>query len=708
MGHPINQLIADELKISVRQTSNTRLLLEGGATVPFISRYRKEHTGDLDETQVLAIKERLEYYTVLEKRKETVLHTIEEQGKLTEELRRSIEGCFDQNKLEDIYLPYKPKRKTRASVAKENGLAPLADWLLLQTNDSPDQKARAFINENVPDVGAAIHGACDIIAEKISEDAVARERIRKLFAREAIISSKSLKSKEAEGIKYKDYFDYSGPLKKTPSHRLLAIRRGEKEGFLSMDISVEMDDAINILERTFIKRNNESADIVRKAITDGYKRLLKPSIETEFRLLSKTKADDEAIKVFSTNLRQLLLSAPLGPSRVLAIDPGYRTGCKLAALDEQGGLIFNETIYPHQPQGRLREAEGTVRSLVDKYKITAIGIGNGTASKETEKFIRNIKFDSEVNIFVVSESGASVYSASEVAREEFPDQDITVRGAVSIGRRLIDPLSELVKIDPRSIGVGQYQHDVDQKRLQEGLDNVVVSCVNQVGVDLNTAGKYLLNYVSGLGPKLAQNIVEYRAKKGPFKTREELLKVPLLGNKAFEQAAGFLRIPNAVNPLDSSAVHPESYHIVETMASQLGCSLNELVGRSGLKTKENLKKFISEDIGEFTIKDILDELEKPGRDPREELEQFSFAEGMDSISDLREGQKIPGIITNITNFGAFVDVGVKQDGLVHISHLANKFVSDPNEVVKLGQKVMVKVLEVDVARKRIALSIKEN
>ena len=707
MNETYINIIARELSVGAWQVTNTQTMLSEGATVPFISRYRKERTGNLDEMQIAAIKERTTYFEDLQKRKETVIKTIEEQGKMTDALRQSILSCTDQNILEDIYLPYKPKRKTRASVAIENGLEPLAKILFSQSNTDPHDKAAGFLTEKVPDVDSALQGARDIIAEWVAEDAKARDNIRKLFAREAVITSRVLKSKMEEGIKYKDYFEFSEPLKNCPSHRLLAIRRGENEAILTMDISVEADDAIDRLERIFIKASNDCAEQVSLAIKDSYKRLLKPSIETEFRVLSKEKADEEAIRVFAENLRQLLLSAPLGQKRILAIDPGFRTGCKVVALDEHGTLLHNTTIYPHEPQNQQTAAMAEIRSMVEKFKIEALAVGNGTAGKETEKMVQGIRFDREVQIFMVSENGASVYSASEVAREEFPDHDVTVRGAISIGRRLMDPLSELVKIDPQSIGVGQYQHDVNQKRLRESLDAVVESCVNQVGVNLNTASKHLLHYVSGLGPKLAQSIVDYRTDNGGFRQRKDLLKVPLLGNKAFEQAAGFLRIQGGTNLLDGSAVHPESYHIVEAMARDTGSSVQELIEKKEVRKRVDPKRYLSEAIGAFTLEDILKELEKPGRDPREALKQFRFADGIDSIGDLREGMKLQGIVTNITNFGAFVDIGVKQDGLVHISQLANKFVKDPNEVVKLQQVVQVTVMEIDARRKRIALSMKE-
>lgn len=707
MENKYTGLISENLSISEKQVLNVARLINEGATVPFIARYRKEVTGNLDEVKINSVKEKLAYFSELEKRKETVLKTIGEQGKLTEALKRQIEDCTDQNKLEDLYLPYKPKRKTRAVMAIEKGLEPLADILYLQASPDPEVKARTFLNEEVKTVEEALQGSRDIIAERISEDVEAREAIRLLFAREAQLTSKVLKSKTEEAEKYRDYFDFREPLKQCPSHRMLAIRRGEKEGFLSMDISVDTEKAFARLKRIFIRSAGACTPHMEAAVEDSWKRLLKSSIETEFRLLHKGKADEEAISVFSDNLRQLLLAAPLGPRRILAIDPGFRTGCKVVVLDEQGSLLENTTIFPHPPQNEAEKAGRQLSSLVSRHRIEAVAIGNGTAGKETEKLVRNINFGTKLRIFLVNESGASIYSASEAAREEFPDKDITVRGAVSIGRRLVDPLSELVKIDPKSIGVGQYQHDVNQTRLKESLDTVVESCVNLVGVDLNTASKHLLNYVSGLGPKLAANIVGYRQNKGVFRSRKELLKVPLLGEKAFEQSAGFLRIPGASNPLDASAVHPESYPVVEKMAADLGCSVTALMTGKETRKRIRLKDYITEDTGELTLKDIMSELEKPGRDPREELHDFSFAEGIDSMEDLRYGMVLPGIVTNITKFGVFVDIGIKQDGLVHISHLANRFVKDPSEVVKLQQTVQVKVLDVDNARHRVQLSMKE-
>ncbi|QEC52602.1 uncharacterized protein EDD80_10756 [Anseongella ginsenosidimutans] len=700
-------LIAENLSISEKQLLSVARLLEEGGTIPFIARYRKEATGNLDEVKLAAIREKLAYFRDLEKRKETVLKTIDEQGKLSPALKEQIEKCTDQHQLEDLYLPYKPKRKTRAIAALEKGLGPLADIIYLQATVNLDAKAGEFLGETVKTTEEALQGARDIIAERVSEDAGARTAIRNLFSREALLTSAVIKSKAEEAAKYRDYFNFSEPLKQCPSHRVLAIRRGEKEGFLSMDIAVEADKAISRLKKMFVRSANACTPHLEAAVEDAYKRLLKPSIETEFRLLHKNKADEEAIAVFSENLRQLLLAAPLGPRRILAIDPGYRTGCKVVLLDEQGSLLENTTVFPHPPQNERERTIKQLKDLVSRHRTEAIAIGNGTAGKETEKLVRSIDFGTNPRIFLVNESGASIYSASEAAREEFPDKDVTVRGAVSIGRRLMDPLSELVKIDPKSIGVGQYQHDVNQTRLKESLDTVVESCVNLVGVDLNTATKHLLNYVSGLGPKLAANIVQYRQQKGAFTSRKELLKVPLLGDKAFEQCAGFLRILNAAHPLDESAVHPESYPVVEKMAADLGCTVAELITKKELRKKIELRKYLKEGAGELTLKDILKELEKPGRDPREELQDFSFAEGIDSIEDLRPGMVLPGVVTNITKFGAFVDIGIKQDGLVHISHLANRFIKDPAEAVKLQQIVRVKVLEIDQARSRVQLSIKE-
>ncbi len=707
MSISICQIIANELQLQLSHVNNTIELLKEGATVPFISRYRKERTGTMDEVNVAAVKERYEKLLEIEKRKETIIKSMEEQGVLTVELKKKIEDSYNATELEDIYLPYKPKRKTRAVKAKEKGLEPLAKILMKQYERDVEGKAVQFINEDVTDADEALQGARDIIAEWINENSVARDIVRSVFERGAVVSSKLIKGKEEEAIKYKDYFDFSEPLKKCPSHRLLAIRRGEKEGLLKVNISPEDEEVIHRLGRYFIKGNTQASDQVELAMGDAVKRLLKPSIETEFANLSKEKADADAINVFANNLRQLLLSSPLGQKRVLAIDPGFRTGCKVVCLDAQGNLLHNENIYPHAPQKETKQAARKIASMVDAYRIEVIAIGNGTASRETESFIRNIKYNRDVQVFVVSEDGASVYSASKVARDEFPEYDVTVRGAVSIGRRLIDPLAELVKIDPKSIGVGQYQHDVDQSSLKSSLDQVVESCVNKVGVDLNTASMHLLTYVSGLGPQLAKNIVEYRKENGAFTTRNQLKKVPRLGAKAYEQAAGFLRITDAQNPLDNSAVHPESYSIVEKMAKDKGCNLKDLIINEELRKGIKLNDYITQEVGLPTLKDIINELEKPGRDPRQIIKVFEFDKNIYSIDDLREGMVLPGIVTNITNFGAFVDVGIKQDGLVHISQLANQFISDPNQVVSLHQHVRVKVMEVDKMRKRIQLSMKE-
>lgn len=703
------QHISATLNLGIKPVMNILELHDGGSTIPFIARYRKEATGNLDEVVITNVIEQIKYFNELEKRKETVIKTIEDAGKLTPELKKRIEDTVNATELEDIYLPYKPKRKTKASVAIEKGLEPLAKLLFDQENVNVEEEAAKYINEQVKDKEEALQGARDIMAEWVSEHEQARNIVRKLFTEDAVFSSRVLTSKkeEADAQKYRDYFDFKEPLADSPSHRIMAIRRGEKEGFLIMNIDIDKETANEALKRAFLKTSGPVAQQVGLAIEDSFSRLLKPSIETEFRMSSKTKADEEAIRVFAENLRQLLLASPLGHKRVLALDPGFRTGCKLVCLDEHGNLLYNTAIYPHAPQNDWQGATLTIKELVAKYDIEAIGYGNGTASKETEQLARGIDFGKPVSVFMVNESGASIYSASEVAREEFPDHDVTVRGAISIGRRLLDPLSELVKIDAKSIGVGQYQHDVNQNRLKEALDQVVESCVNFVGVDLNTASKHLLMYVSGLSATVAKNIVEYRTKNGGFKNREELKKVAMLGPKAFEQCAGFLRVPGAANPLDNSAVHPESYHVVEAMAKKAGSTVPELVGNASLRKGLKASEFVSETIGQFTIEDILKELEKPGRDPRAAIEEFRFAEGVSTMEDLKPGMRIPGIVTNITNFGAFVDIGVKQDGLVHISHLSNRYISDPNEAVKLTQKVMVTVLEVDPARKRISLSMKD-
>lgn len=700
--------ISKQLQISQKQVANTLELLSEGATIPFISRYRKERTGNLDELQIADIKSLHEKFTEIEKRRESILSAIEKTGKLSDDLRAQIMNAQELNDLEDLYLPYKQKRKTRAVKAREKGLEPLAELIFKEKNIDIELEAEKFLTDEVEDVEAALQGARDIIAEKVNEDVKARNIIRKLFEKEAIIETSLVKGKEEEGQKYKDYFDWSESMMKSPSHRVLAMFRGEKEGFLKLNISPSKEEAVYLLERKYIHTKNETAGQLSKAISDAYVRLLKPAIETEYRNIIKEKADKEAINVFAKNLRQLLLSSPLGEKRVLAIDPGYRTGCKVVCLDAQGNLLHNETIYPHPPQSETIQAAKKIRFLVSSYDIEAIAIGNGTAGRETENFIkRAVKFDRDVQVFIVNESGASIYSASKIAREEFPDYDVTVRGAVSIGRRLMDPLAELVKIEPKSIGVGQYQHDVDQNKLQKSLDTVVESCVNLVGVDLNTASKQLLTYVSGLGPQLAQNIVDYRKENGAFKSRKELKKVKRMGTKAFEQAAGFLRIPNAKNPLDNSAVHPESYHVVEKMAKDLNTTVNELIKDKEKRKLIRLDAYVDDKIGIPTLKDIMSELEKPGRDPRTKISVFEFAKGIHKIEDLYEGMVLPGIVTNITNFGAFVDVGVKQDGLVHISELKNEYVSNPADVVSLNQHVKVKVISVDIPRKRIQLSMRQ-
>jgi protein Tex len=699
-------LVARKLGLQEWQVENTIRLMDGGATIPFISRYRKEMTGSLDEVQLMYIKEEYDRLKELDARREVVIKSIEEQEKMSPELRQKIETATTMAELEDIYLPYRPKRRTRATMAKEKGLEPLAVLIMDQKLNDPALKAEEFLTDEVHTVEEAISGASDIIAEWVSEEENARKQIRYLFEKEAVIYSKVVKGKETEGIKYSDYFEWSEPLKKCPSHRLLAMRRGEEEGFLRLSVEPDDEHAIDMLNSLFLRGKNASSDIVEKAVRDSWKRLLSSSMETEFRNISKEKADIEAINVFADNLRQLLLGSPLGEKNVLAIDPGYRTGCKLVCLDRQGSLIHNETIYPHPPQNETAMSIKKILTLVSAYKIEAVAIGNGTASRETEDFIKWIKFDSDIQVFVVSEAGASIYSASKIAREEFPDYDVTVRGAVSIGRRLMDPLAELVKIDPKSIGVGQYQHDVDQQKLQKSLDDVVVSCVNAVGVEVNTASKHLLTYVSGLGPQLAQNIVDYRSENGPFRARKELLNVKRMGAKAFEQSAGFLRIRNAANPLDASAVHPESYHVVEKMSQDLGCDVRELISNENKRKEINLEKYITPTTGIPTLKDIVDELAKPGRDPRSKIMEFRFAD-VHSMEDLIPGMIVPGIVTNITKFGAFVDIGIKQDGLVHISNLSKNYIQDPSKVVKLHQQVMVKVLAVDIDRKRIQLSMKD-
>lgn len=698
-------LLSRELSISSQQIEATIKLLDEGGTVPFISRYRKEVTGSLDEVQIANIRDRVTQLRELDKRREAILKSIKEQDKLSPELEKKIDEASTLSQLEDIYLPYKPKRKTKASIAREKGLEPLAQKIMQQGAF----EVASFINEEkgVADEEAALQGARHIIAELINEDATIRDTLRKYYGRQAILSSKVYASKKEEGQKYKDYFEWTETVKDVPSHRMLAMRRGEAELFLMLDMQPEEEKAIDLIENQFVKARNEAADQVKLSIKDAYKRLLSPSMETELRMLSKKKADEEAIRVFAENLQKLLMAAPLGRKRVLAIDPGFRTGCKVVCLDEQGKLLHHEAIFPNEPQKQKQASGATIKHLVKTYQIEAIAIGNGTASRETEDFVRSLGLPQSVLVVMVNESGASIYSASEIARNEFPDQDVTVRGSVSIGRRLMDPLAELVKLDPKSIGVGQYQHDVDQSALKKSLDDVVTSCVNAVGVEVNTASEQLLTYVAGLGPQLAKNIVNYRNENGPFKDRKAIKKVPRLGEKAFEQAAGFLRIKNAKSPLDNSAVHPEAYGVVNQMAKDLNCTVQDLMKDEGLRKRIELRSYVSDAIGLPTLKDIVSELAKPGRDPREQFEAFEFAEGVNEPEDLKVGMKLPGIVTNVTNFGAFVDVGVHQDGLVHVSQLANKFVSNPAEIVSVQQKVMVTVTEVDLKRKRISLSMKD-
>lgn len=700
-----NSMIATALNIAERQVKNTITLLEGGATIPFISRYRKESTSGLNEVQIGEIKERHDKLCEIAKRKDTILNTIEEQGKLTPELKRRINVCWNATELEDIYLPYKPKRKTRAEAARQKGLEPLATILMMQRENNLMARARTFLNKDVKDEEEALKGARDIIAEQVSEDERSRNQLRNQFNRQAIITSKVVKGKEEEAIKYKDYFDFSETLKRCSSHRLLAIRRGEAEGLLKVSISPNDEECAERLERNYVRGNNECSRQVQEAVHDAYKRLLKPSIETEFAVLSKEKADEEAIRVFAGNLRQLLLAPPLGQKRVMGIDPGYRTGCKVVCLDAQGNLLHNETIYPHPPKSEHAISARKLTKLVEQYQIEAIAIGNGTASRETETFVTNQRYYRKLQVFVVSEDGASIYSASKIAREEFPDYDVTVRGAVSIGRRLMDPLAELVKIEAKSIGVGQYQHDVDQTALKKSLDLTVESCVNSVGVNLNTASRHLLTYVSGLGPTLAQNIVDYRKENGPFASRKELMKVPRMGAKAFEQCAGFLRIPEAKNPLDNSAVHPESYAVVERIAKDMKCTVEELIKDKDIRSKIDIRKYVTDPIGLPTLTDIMAELEKPGRDPRQAIKVFEFDKNVKTIDDLKEGMILPGIITNITNFGCFVDVGIKENGLVHVSQLCRQYVSDPTTLVSIHQHVQVKVMDIDRERKRIQLTM---
>ena len=704
------RLIAQSLNLNIEAVGNTLSLLEEGCTIPFISRYRKERTGALDEVQIAAINDENERLKEIQKRKETVVKTITEQEKMTSELQKRIEQCWDATELEDIYLPYKPRRRTRAQVAREQGLEPLAQILMLQRERDPERAAQAFVKGDVKDAEMAIKGAQDIIAETVSEDERSRQQLRGAYRRTAIITSKVVKAKADtdEAAKYHDYFDWKEPLKRCSSHRLLAMRRGENEGILRLSIDpIDDDECIERLQHHYVYGHTPCGDLVAEAVEDSYKRLLKPSIETEFANLSKEKADEEAIRVFAENLRQLLLGAPLGQKRVMGVDPGFRTGCKVVCLDAQGNLLHHEAIFPHPPVNKRMQATVHVQQMLEQYHIEAIAIGNGTASRETKAFIEDaIQGHEDVNVFVVSEDGASVYSASKVARDEFPDEDVTVRGAVSIGRRLMDPLAELVKIDPKSIGVGQYQHDVDQTKLKHQLDQTVESCVNQVGVNLNTASSHLLQYVSGLGVTLANNIIEYRKENGAFTSRAQLKKVPRLGPSAYQQCAGFLRIPNAKNPLDNSAVHPESYPIVEQMAKDLGCTVKDLIEQKDLRTKIDIKKYVTPEVGLPTLTDIMSELEKPGRDPREQLEAFEFDSRVQTVDDLTEGMILPGIVTNITNFGAFVDIGVHQDGLVHISQMANRRIAHPTDVVKLHQHVTVKVIEIDHRRNRISLSMK--
>lgn len=703
------KMIGKALGLSERSVTNTLQLIDEGCTIPFISRYRKERTGNLDEVQITAISDAYDKLKEISKRKDTVVKTITEQGKMTDDLQRRIDACWDANELEDIYMPFKPKRRTKAQVAREQGLEPLSLILMMQRERNIEAAAQRFVKEGVKDVAAAIKGAQDIVAEMVSEDERSRQQVRSSFRREAIITSKVVKAKadSEEAAKYSDYFDFSEPLRRCSSHRLLAMRRGENEGILRISISADDEVCLDKLKRQFVHGFGPCSTLVGEAVEDAYKRLLKPSIETEFANMSKEKADDEAIGVFAENLRQLLLSAPLGQKRVMGIDPGFRTGCKVVCLDAQGNLLHHEAIFPHPPVNKASVAARQVEQMVEKYNIEAIAIGNGTASRETAQFVKQLQFGHDVKQFVVSEDGASVYSASKTARDEFPDEDVTVRGAVSIGRRLMDPLAELVKIDPKSIGVGQYQHDVDQSKLKKSLDQTVESCVNLVGVNLNTASQHLLTYVSGLGPTLAKNIVEYRKANGAFASRAQLKKVARLGPSAFEQCAGFLRIPGARNPLDNSAVHPESYHIVEQMAKDNHCTVAQLIGDAAKRKAVDIKKYVTDTVGMPTLTDIMAELEKPGRDPREQIEEFEFDKNVTTVDDLVAGMVLPGIVTNITNFGAFVDVGVHQDGLVHVSQLADRYVADPTQVVKLHQHVKVRVVEVDRKRNRISLSMKK-
>lgn len=707
--NPFSKMIAATLALSEKVVENTLQLLEEGCTIPFISRYRKEKTGNLDEVNIEAIAQANEKMKEIMKRKETILKTIEEQGKLSDALKKRIEDCWDATELEDIYLPFKPKRRTRAQIAREAGLEPLAQMLLFQRERNIMQVAKKYVSDKVADVEAALQGAKDIIAEMVNESEESRNQIRGEFRRGAIITSKVVAKKkdEEEAQRFADYFDFSEPLKRCSSHRLLAMRRGEAAGFLRVSISADEETCITKLKRHYVHGFGECQALVGEAVDDAFKRLLKPSIETEFAAQSKQKADEEAIVVFAENLRQLLLAAPLGQKRVMAVDPGFANGCKTACLDAQGNLVHHEIVYPHPPRSKRMEATAAMKRMVRQYQVEAMAVGNGTASRETSEWLNEIDFEHPVDVYVVSEDGASIYSASKIAREEFPDEDVTVRGAVSIGRRLMDPLAELVKIDPKSIGVGQYQHDVDQSQLKKSLDSVVMSCVNSVGVNLNTASQHLLTYVSGLGPTLAKNIVEYRRENGAFSSRSQLKKVPRLGPSAYEQCAGFLRIPGARNPLDNSAVHPERYSLVETMAKDQGVTVKQLVEDKALQKKIDIRKYVSGEVGMPTLTDIMAELDKPGLDPRGEVEKFEFDASIKTIEDLQVGMVVPGIVTNITKFGAFVDIGVHNDGLVHVSQMANRYVSDPSEVVKLHEHVMVRVTEVDLKRKRIALSMKQ-
>lgn len=701
-----SKMIAAALSIGERQAAHTLELLEGGATIPFISRYRKEMTGGLNEVQIGEIKLMADKLSEMKKRKDTILSTIEAQGKLTEELKQRIDLCWDAAEMEDIYLPFKPKRRTRAEMARQKGLEPLARIIAGQQESHIQDVAAHYVNEQVKDAGEALAGAADILAEEISENERTRNIVRRHFQHSAVISSKVVKGKEEEGAKYRDYFDFSEPLRRCTSHRLLALRRGESEGFLKVDISPDGEACLEGISRIWVKSQNACGKIISNSISDSYKRLIKPSIETEFAAQAKEKADDEAIRVFARNLHQLLLAPPLGQKRVLAIDPGFRTGCKVVCLDAQGNLLHNETIYPHPPRHEYAQAQRHLQQLMSQYRIEAIAIGNGTAGRETENLVRDTRFDRNVDIFMVSEDGASVYSASKIARDEFPDEDVTVRGAVSIGRRLMDPLAELVKIDPKSIGVGQYQHDVDQVKLRKTLNLTVESCVNAVGVNLNTASRQLLAYVSGLGPQLAQNIVDYRTENGPFTSRKDLLKVHRMGAKAFEQCAGFLRIPNGKNPLDNTAVHPERYALVEQMALDADTSVEGLIHDKALRQQIRLEQYVTKDCGLPTLTDIMKELGKPGRDPRKQIQEFAFDPNVRNLEDVQEGMILRGIVSNITNFGCFVDIGVHEKGLVHVSQMADRYVSDPNEIVSLHQQVKVRVLQVDRERKRISLTLK--